>query len=123
MTVYKYCLRAELGSGPKWHCRMHSELACSIRSRGHHATLVALTTNDNRLALQRRVEELFDRYEEGVHVDVKDDALHSAIVVHEQAAGRFPLSLWARRPRLCGNLRATEQSGPEYLRPRNRFLM
>ena len=52
---------------------MHSELARFVGGGGHHATFPPLSAYHDSLALQRRIEELFHRDEEGVHIDVEDD--------------------------------------------------
>jgi hypothetical protein len=53
---------------------MHAKLAGFIRCSGHHASLVPLASNHHGLTFECRIEQLFHRDKEGVHIDVKDDA-------------------------------------------------
>ena len=48
------------------------ELARLVAGRRHHAAPVRVGPDDDGLALERGVLELFDGDEEGVHVDVKN---------------------------------------------------
>ncbi|HET6179787.1 MAG TPA: hypothetical protein VFE61_22890 [Candidatus Sulfotelmatobacter sp.] len=72
MSVDEDGMRAHLSRGTQRHGGVNSELARFVGGGGDNTTLVALAANDDGLAFQRRVEELFDRDEEGVHVDVED---------------------------------------------------
>src|SRR5580700_805400 len=50
---------------------MDAELPCRIRRRGNYAAFIRLSTHHHRFALQCRVEQLFDRNEERVHVEME----------------------------------------------------
>src|SRR5438128_765548 len=52
------------------HGGVNSELARLVGSRGHHTATIA-SANDNGFAAHTRVEHLFHRSEEGVHIDVE----------------------------------------------------
>ena len=64
-------MRAELVGGAQRHGGMDAELARRIGRRGDHAALVRTAAHHHGLAFQGRVEQLFHRHEEGVHVDVE----------------------------------------------------
>ena len=64
-------LRAEAGGGAQRHGGVDSELARGIGRGRDDAALVGLSADDDGLADERGVEELFDGDEEGVHVDVE----------------------------------------------------
>jgi hypothetical protein len=51
---------------------MYAKLAGFVGGRGNDSAVVTLASNDHCLAFERGVEQLFDRHEEGIHVDVKD---------------------------------------------------
>ena len=71
MSVDEDGLRAEPVGRAKRHGGMYAELARSIRRGRDHAALIGLSTDHHGLAFERRIEELFDGDEEGVHVDVE----------------------------------------------------
>jgi hypothetical protein len=52
---------------------MHAELSGGVRGSGDHSTLVGAAADHDRLAFERRVEELFHGDKEGVHIDVEVD--------------------------------------------------
>src|SRR5437764_763151 len=56
MTGNKDGLWTETGRHAERHSGMNTEFASRVRRRGYNATLVALTTDNNRFAAQRRVE-------------------------------------------------------------------
>ena len=68
-----HAVRALPARDSRGHRRVHPEGARLVARRGHHAA-PAEPGDDHRLAAQRRIEELFDRREEGVEVDVEDHA-------------------------------------------------
>ena len=71
MAVHKDRLWAEFGSSAQRHGRMYAEFPRFVRRRRNYSALVALTTDDNRLAFQRWIKQFLNRNEEGVHVDVE----------------------------------------------------
>src|SRR6185369_8927453 len=71
MPVDEDRLRTQFVSRPQRHGRVHAELARRIRCRRHHAPLVGFPTHYHRFALERRIEQLFHRDEERVHVEVE----------------------------------------------------
>src|SRR4029077_2285511 len=77
---------AELRGCAQRHGGVHSEFASSIGGGSDHAPLILRATNDYRLAFERRIEQLFHGDEEGVHVEVEDDAIrcHTAISPRRQ---------------------------------------
>ncbi len=69
-------VRAEFVGRAQRQRGVDAEFAGFVRCGGNDAALVALAADDYGFAFERRVEELFDRDEEGVHVDVEDGAGH-----------------------------------------------
>jgi hypothetical protein len=102
MAVDEDRVRAHFCRSTQRHSRVHSKLAGFIRRRRDHATLVALSSNHNGFAFQRRIKEFFDGDEEGIHVDMKDRS-------REDRAGKVGLVgsahaegiLAAEEPRYC----------------------
>jgi hypothetical protein len=82
------------------HRGANTELACFIRSRGHHPAHRG-SANDDRQATQRWIIELFDRGVKGVHIGMGDDAIPSA--AREIGAGMGGHKRWASA--LTGNVR------------------
>src|SRR4029079_7606257 len=72
MAVDEDCLGAQLIGGAQRHGRMHSEFSGGVGCSGDDSTLVGAAPDDHRLALERRIEQLFDRDEEGVHVEMEE---------------------------------------------------
>ena len=68
---------------------MHAEFAGLIRGRRNHATLVALAAYDHGLSFHRRVEQLFHRNEERVHIDVEDRSGEGTHGEQDQSATDF----------------------------------
>ncbi len=71
MAVHEDGVRAQTGGGAERHGGVHAELAGGVGGGRDNAALVGLPADDHGLAFERRVEELFDGDEEGVHVDVE----------------------------------------------------
>src|SRR5512145_1718549 len=61
----------ELPGSLERHGGMDAILARFIARRRNHPALALLSADDDRLALQRRVEQFFHADEEGVHIDVE----------------------------------------------------
>ena len=80
MSVDEDGVRAELGGGAQRHGGMDSELAGRIGSGGDDSAFVALASDDDGLAFERGIVELFHGDEEGVHVDVEDGAGEGGLV-------------------------------------------
>ena len=78
MSVHKNSLRTKLRRGPQRHGGVHAEIARRIRCRRNHSALIALSADNHRLALQRRIVELLHRHKEGVHINVEDGAKGAA---------------------------------------------
>jgi hypothetical protein len=56
---------------------MNAKLPSFIRGRAHDpAQISLLTANNERLALQGGVQDLFNRREKRVHIDMKDSTSH-----------------------------------------------
>src|ERR1039458_6745929 len=72
MALDENGLRATLMRRAQRHGRVDAELARGLRCRRHHAAFVRPPTYHHRFTLQRRVVQLFHRYEEGVHIDVEE---------------------------------------------------
>ena len=72
MAVHENSLRTKFGGGAQRHGGMHAECPRRVRGCGDNAAFVALASDHDGLAFQRWVEQLFDRDEEGVHVNVED---------------------------------------------------
>ena len=72
VAVHENGVRTKLGGGTQGHSRMHTKLASFIRCGSHNSPLVALSSNDDSLAFERRIEQLFHGDEESIHVDVED---------------------------------------------------
>ena len=87
MSVDEDRVGAELGGGAQRHGGMHSEFACRIGSSGDDSALVALASDDDGLASQRGIVELFHGNEEGVHVDVKDGPGEGGVLGGSHAEG------------------------------------
>ncbi len=71
MAVDEDGLRAEAGGGAQRHGGVDAEFARGVGSGRDHAALVGLSADYHGFAFERRIEELFDGDEEGVHVDVE----------------------------------------------------
>src|ERR1700722_12700382 len=71
VAIHEDGLRAEARGGSQRHGGVDAELSRGIGRGRDDATLVGLSTDDDGLSLERRVEELFDGDEECVHVDVE----------------------------------------------------
>src|SRR5438067_5213758 len=69
-------LRAKARRGAQRHGRVDAEFSRAIRGGSYHAPLISLTSDNNGLALERGVEQLLDRNEERVHVDMANQPLH-----------------------------------------------
>ncbi len=65
---------------------MHAELARRIRRGRDHAALIGTAPHDDRLALQRGIEQLFHGYEERVHINVKITFYRVEISLHGRRA-------------------------------------
>ena len=65
------------------HGGVDAVFAGLVAGGGDDTALVALAANDDGLAFEGRVEELFDGDEEGVHVEV-EDGLHGSTAVSRQ---------------------------------------
>src|ERR1700680_3999381 len=72
MAIHEDSVRAELGRSAQGHGRMHAKFPRLVGCSRDHTALVALASDDDSLALQRGIKQLFHRDEESVHVDVKD---------------------------------------------------
>src|SRR5215831_18975597 len=73
MTVNEDGVRTQLIRGSQRHGRMHSELTRFIGCRRDHSALIRLPAHHHCFSLKRGIEQLFNRNEEGVHIDVEDD--------------------------------------------------
>ena len=99
MAVHENGLGTKLGRGAQWHGGMHAKLAGFVRRRRNHAALVALSTDDDCLAYQFGIEQLFHGDEEGVHIDVEDrpgESLHGrcdSILPRRPGSGLCPKSI------------------------------
>ena len=71
MSVDEDGLRTEFVGSAQRHGGVDAELARRVGGGGDHAALMRLSADDDGLALERGIEELFDGDEEGVHVDVE----------------------------------------------------
>jgi len=69
-TFDKYCIRAESASVSKRHGRMDAVSASFVAGRTYYPASVWVAADDNRFTEQRRVADLFNRGEKGVHVNV-----------------------------------------------------
>ena len=58
---------------------MHTKLPYRVGGRRDNAALISTSTHNHRFVPQTRVEEFFNRDEEGIHVNMEDDAFR----VHE----------------------------------------
>ena len=94
MAIDEDRLRAQLVRGAQRHRRMHAELPRRIGRRRDHPALVRPSADHDRLAFQRRVEQLFHGHEERVHVDM-EVSLHS-IPVFRSRIDKHPASSTAR---------------------------
>ena len=74
MAIDEDRLRAEFCRSPEGHGGMHTEFPSFVGCSRDYTSFISLSSNDNRLAFQRWVEQLFYRNEESVHVNVKDGA-------------------------------------------------
>ena len=81
MAVHEDGLRAEPVGGAERHGGVDAELARGVGRGRDDAALIGLSADDHGLAFERRVEELFDGDEEGVHVDV-EVGLHCIALGH-----------------------------------------
>ena len=87
VSVDEERLWAELGRSAQRHGRMHTKLPGRVGSGGNNTALVALSTYDDRLALEGWVVELFHGDEERVHIDVEDGAVRG--VDSRRGVGKF----------------------------------
>src|ERR1700744_5549 len=73
---------------------MHTELTRLVGGGRDHTAFITLPTHHNRLPFQGRVEQFFDRDEEGVHVDMKNGAALGVGlgILHAGHAGLCPYS-------------------------------
>jgi hypothetical protein len=67
-------LRAEFVCGAQGHGGVDAEFARGVGGGGNYAALVGAAADDDGLAFEGRVVELFHGNEEGVHVDVEEGA-------------------------------------------------
>jgi hypothetical protein len=51
---------------------MNAEFSSGVGGGGDDAALIAFSADDDCFAFERRIEELFDRDEERVHIDMED---------------------------------------------------
>src|ERR1039457_3801086 len=79
MALDENGLRATLMRRAQRHGRVDAELARGVRGRRNHAALVRPPTYHHRFTLERRVVQLFHRYEEGFHIDVEERLSNLAI--------------------------------------------
>src|SRR5687767_4352380 len=56
---------------------MYAKFSCFVRGRRDNAALVRLPSDNYSLSFERRIKQLLDRYEKGIHIDMKD-RLHAA---------------------------------------------
>src|ERR1035441_10861822 len=74
MAIDEGCMWTHLGRCAQRHGGMDAEFSRFIGSGGNDSALVPLPTDDDWLAFQGWIEEVFHGDEEGVHVDVGDGA-------------------------------------------------
>ena len=66
-------------STPQRHGRVHAKAARRVGRRGDDATLGTAAAHDDRLALEAGVGKLLDRYEERIHVNVKNGLVRHGV--------------------------------------------
>src|SRR5579863_2424386 len=72
MAVYEDGMRAKLGRRAQRHGRMNSKFTRFVGGSRDYAPLVALASHHHGFAFEGRIEQLFHRDEERVHVYVED---------------------------------------------------
>src|ERR1700730_12262585 len=108
VTVDEDGVGAKFRRRTEWHGGVDAELAGLLRCRRNHAALVALRSNNNRLALQFRIEQFLHGHKEGVHVEVEDRPGKAIHVGKNEGPLDFTKGNGAMRE-------------PNYLRPSTRY--
>src|SRR5262245_33975036 len=76
VAVDEHGLGTQFVRGAQRHRGMNPELPRSVRCGGHNPTLIRAAAHNYGFAFERWIEQLFDRNEECVHVQVEEGASH-----------------------------------------------
>ena len=86
-------VRRELARLHQRHARLHAEPSYLVAGRGDHAAASRLTADDNRFALERRIEQALDRHEERIEIQAADPGRRQWLCARELEAAPMEQTL------------------------------